>query len=84
MSLTDFHPLLRAELVGSSGFSTSLAEEYSSHGGRAAAASELSRARILHGQINARAGVVSEYWLAGYDRMDPTRRFETARALRFG
>jgi len=84
MSLSDFHTLLRAELVASSGFSSSLATEYSSHGGRAAAASELSRARIPHGQINARAGVVSENWLAGYDRLDPDRRFETARALRFG
>jgi hypothetical protein len=84
MSLTDFHPHLRAELVASSGFSSSLAQEYTSHGGRAAAASELSRARIPPGQINARAGVVSENWLADYDRMDPARRFETARALRFG
>jgi hypothetical protein len=84
MSLADFHPLLRAELVASSGFSASLAEEYSSHGGRAAAASELSRARLPPGQINDRAGVASENWLAGYDRMDPARRFETARALRFG
>ena len=34
--------------------------------------------------IDARAGVVSGNWLADYDRMDPARRFETARALRFG
>jgi hypothetical protein len=84
MSLKDFHPLLRAELVASSGFSSSLASEYSSHGGRAAAASTLSRARIPPGQINDRAGVVSADWLACYDRLDPERRFETARALRFG
>jgi hypothetical protein len=48
------------------------------------AASTLSRARIPPGQINDRAGVVSADWLAGYDRLDPDRRFETARALRFG
>jgi hypothetical protein len=48
------------------------------------AASTLSRARIPPSQINDRAGVVSADWLAGYDRLDPDRRFETARALRFG
>jgi hypothetical protein len=84
MPHSDFHSLLRAELVASSGFSSSLALEYSSHGGRAAAASTLSRACIPPGQINDRAGVVSADWLAGYDRLDPERRFETVRALRFG
>jgi hypothetical protein len=83
MSLSDFHIMLRTELMACCGFSAALADEYTSHGGRAAAASELSRARLPHGQINARAGVVTENWLAGYDRLDLDRRLETSRALRF-
>ena len=80
---SDFHTMLRTELMTCCNFTAKLADEYTSHGGRAAAASELSRSRLPHGQINARAGVVSENWLAGYDRLDLDRRLQTARALRF-
>jgi hypothetical protein len=81
MANDNYNSALHDELVRCCGFSTTLASNYTSHGGRAGAASALKRAKVDKDVINERAGVKSYTWLEGYDRIDLDRRLDAARHL---
>mmetsp|Transcript_24480 Transcript_24480/g.82443 ORF Transcript_24480/g.82443 Transcript_24480/m.82443 type:complete len:84 (+) Transcript_24480:2484-2735(+) len=83
MDLEDFNERLSEELSACCGFSRDLAAAYTSHGGRADAATTLKRAWVDPDEINALVGVSSRDWHVGYDRGDLDRRFATSRSLGF-
>jgi hypothetical protein len=81
MAIDEFNQTLTAELVACCGLAPDIAEDYTSHGGRAGSATTLKRARVDPDDIRARAGVSSLSWVPVYDRGDLARSLATSAAL---
>jgi len=81
MSREAFQSRVQVLLAKHCGLHERTAREYTTHGIRAGAATTLVKHEVPHHIIMDLAGVVSEDWIATYDRLDLDRRLACSRAL---